>query len=182
MLRNTSCLHALIKVKKIRVETVITRLKIPKTGMTLVRNELLTTKLFSLLYTFAFSTWKKKIAEKVYRDTRKWLQVQTQLLPDLNTAKSWVTQCYHSTFCQNTWEKHTLRDFLVFFCRVTSITFKQQLATVFSKAHFVSKRCRWRSKHSPVGSGSCTDTNPRGERSSQHLQVRVSYVLCTDFL
>lgn len=162
---------------------MISRLKIPKTAMTLVRNELLTTKLFGLLYTFAFSTWKKKLQRKFTETQGNGSKVQTQLLPDLNTAKSWVTRCYHSIFCQNTWVKHTLRDFFcLFFCRVTSITFKQQLATVFSKTHFVSKRCRWRSKHSPVGSGSCTGTNPRGERSSQHLQVRVSYVLCTDFL
>lgn len=99
----------------IRVETVISRLKIPKTAMTLVRNELLTTKLFGLLYTFAFSTWKKKLQRKFTETQGNGSKVQTQLLPDLNTAKSWVTRCYHSIFCQNTWVKHTLRDFFCLF-------------------------------------------------------------------
>lgn len=81
--------------------------------MTLVRNEWLTTKLFGPLYTFAFSTWKK-LKGKFTETQGNSSKVQTQLLSNLNAAKSWVTGLLPSNLLPEYRRKTYIKGFLSF--------------------------------------------------------------------
>lgn len=164
------------------MRVVITWLKIPKTGLTLVRNELLTTKLFTPFMHICFFYLEKKIERKFTETQGNSSKVQTQLLSNLNAAKSWVTWVLPFNLLPEYMRKTYIKGFLSFLAGWHPSHSSSNLQQ-FALNHILWVSAAGEDQSTPqVGSGSCTGTNLRGERSSQHSQVRVSYVLCTDFL